>query len=780
MAGRATRGNQDLNNLRELVGSSSPLPQTDLPSLRDLLRAGIYLKEVSLTGPKQISNYDLSKELTDLLISVYRKANIQFEPGQNLQSNKAIREKIEKVWKDAVFVANNTGKGLKQKKEVLMDKMDKMFKVLYCQCSNIRSCEENNCNSDCTKQAHIDCTCPKDRKIPVIELLFIRDQRNRDRKGLMIGGKDDKESKRLEKMLKRKAEEEASLRERWEISQQEEEVNNNQFGAEDVLEDDDNNNEDVDVDPDFSLALKKKSSQNRIKLDNLARESLRGGVSVRKTAQLATALLIDLKLVSKEEAHLIVDHHKVQRARDKVMEELRDEAEKDVEESELMCIFFDGRKDKTKVIVEDEEGDEFARTQFEEHYTLTDPHKYLTHFTPDEGSGAKGVATKVVEFLSDAKQLENVKVVGGDSTSPNTGWKEGAIHHIETGKGEKVLWDICMLHTNELPLRHLMKNLGMETTGANTFSGVLGQLVKDDVHEFEVNENFEKLEFATDLRELPDYIVADLSTDQKYMYKITRMIITGHLQINILKQVVGPVNHSRWLTTACRLCRIWVSNHGLRKNSKAFTSLKKIVSFIVSVYVPMWFEVKCKPNICHGPDHVLTAVGLVEKYCSPEIKEVVHPVMQRGAWHAHTENILLNMIGSDNLSKREFAIDKIKEIRQGQEFGNSAVRDFHVPTINFAADSLFNLIDWSEEVLEPVVTCSIPTNQLDQYIQHPYPKLDIECHTQSCERAVKETTIAASKVFGFERRDGLIRATLKSRMLVSSVKSKKSLAGMLG
>ena len=49
---------------------------------------------------------DLSKELTDLLISVYRKANIQFEPGQNLSSNKAIREKIEKVWKDAVFVAN--------------------------------------------------------------------------------------------------------------------------------------------------------------------------------------------------------------------------------------------------------------------------------------------------------------------------------------------------------------------------------------------------------------------------------------------------------------------------------------------------------------------------------------------------------------------------------------------------------------------------------------------------------------------------------------------------
>ena len=105
-----------------------------------------------------------------------------------------------------------------------------------------------------------------------------------------------------------------------------------------------------------------------------------------------------------------------------------------------------------------------------------------------------------------------MKIVGGDSTSPNTGWKNGSIHHIEVEKGGKVLWDICLLHTNELPLRHLMKDQGMETSGSNPFSGELGFFVKDDVHLFEVNEGFEVLDFAEDLKEIEDEIVAELST----------------------------------------------------------------------------------------------------------------------------------------------------------------------------------------------------------------------------------------------------------------------------
>ena len=51
------------------------------------------------------------------------------------------------------------------------------------------------------------------------------------------------------------------------------------------------------------------------------------------------------------------------------------------EESGLERVFFDGRRDKTQLIIYDEDGDEFPRTECEEHFTLTDSHKYFTQVT---------------------------------------------------------------------------------------------------------------------------------------------------------------------------------------------------------------------------------------------------------------------------------------------------------------------------------------------------------------------------------------------------------------
>ena len=114
---KGTRGQQDLNNLRLLVGPSKPLPSTDLPSLRDILSAGIHLKETSLAAAKQYSVHDLSVELTDLLLSVYNKANAQFVPGQNMFTKKVITAKISRDWKAAMDIVNNKVKGIRQKKE---------------------------------------------------------------------------------------------------------------------------------------------------------------------------------------------------------------------------------------------------------------------------------------------------------------------------------------------------------------------------------------------------------------------------------------------------------------------------------------------------------------------------------------------------------------------------------------------------------------------------------------------------------------------------------------
>ena len=51
------------------------------------------------------------------------------------------------------------------------------------------------------------------------------------------------------------------------------------------------------------------------------------------------------------------------------------------------------------------------------------------HFTPDEATlGNKPVkqeAKKIYDWMKKTKSEETVKLVGGDSTNPNTGWAGG-------------------------------------------------------------------------------------------------------------------------------------------------------------------------------------------------------------------------------------------------------------------------------------------------------------------------------------------------------------------
>ena len=55
--------------------------------------------------------------------------------------------------------------------------------------------------------------------------------------------------------------------------------------------------------------------------------------------------------------------------------------------------------------------------------------------------------------------------------------------------------------------------------------------------------------------------------------------------------------------------------------------------------------------------------------------------MQRGAYHGHSENVLLTLLCSDSDEDRSFAVDKIVELRGEDRFGDTSVRDFHPPQV---------------------------------------------------------------------------------------------------
>lgn len=66
---------------------------------------------------------------------------------------------------------------------------------------------------------------------------------------------------------------------------------------------------------------------------------------------------------------------------------------------------------------------------------------------------------------------KSLMAIGGDSTNSNTGCVGGSIHWVEVKLERKLNWLVCALHTNELPLRHLITTLDGKTLPSNEWSG---------------------------------------------------------------------------------------------------------------------------------------------------------------------------------------------------------------------------------------------------------------------------------------------------------------------
>ena len=81
----------------------------------------------------------------------------------------------------------------------------------------------------------------------------------------------------------------------------------------------------------------------------------------------------------------------------------------------------------------------------------------------------------------------------------------------------------------------------------------------------------------------------------------------------------------------------------------------------MKVYVPMWFEIKAKPYADSGARYIFKALV---KQQSKKVKEIVLPGMQRNAYFAHHENILLPMLADENETIRKLAWRRLKKCRK--------------------------------------------------------------------------------------------------------------------
>ena len=343
------------------------------------------------------------------------------------------------------------------------------------------------------------------------------------------------------------------------------------------------------------------------------------------------------------------------------------------------------------------------------------------------------MADLVVEWLINHGVNETLQLIAGDSTNSNTGWKAGAMAWIEKKLGKKLHWLVCQLHTNELMLRQLITKLDGKSDSKTGFSGPIGKMLKD-VEKMKPKYNFDKIDGGPGLIELPEEVIRDLSTDQNLMYKRCVAAITGVLPRDVALRKSGKMGHSRWLTMAETCIEMWQSEHGLE--GELLERLRTLVTFIVTVYCQMWFQIKVKHSWLEGPRHVLFELSLY-RLQSHQVQEIILPTLLRSAWNSHSESILQTMICSPDREEREFAVKQILKIRGKNKLGDMKPRPRKLPKLNINAENLKDMIDWKGSK-EPVLTCHFSKEEIKACLDTPL-KVPYFClHTQGIERAIKE------------------------------------------
>lgn len=708
-----------------------------LPSFEDVIKCFLHVRyDLKCPGSgKEPTVSEICEIVSDKMCKIWKKATIPIVSRTRvIQCIQAYHDKYLKLIRHPKSKQNNSY--LLKKKEFQVN-AQKLFDISCCKCKYFENC-----------------VCEMKNKVPVKERPFLTDQRT-ERK-MYIGNVDIVETTKMEKRAERKRK--ASKFEEIQQLRVKPGVDFTALKSDTVRT---RTTEELNNHPSTSKQETKKiksKEQNRIQLNSFPQICDRYGLSDRSAAAIASAVLHDVGIISEDNTTNVIDRSKVRRARTKKRESLQN---KSIEKS-VNAIYFDGKKDKT-LIVEKRGNKQHRRTIVEEHITLIqEPGSvYIGHTTPCSSS-AKSITNSMFNFLAENNyDLDQLLALGCDGTVVNTGSKNGVISQIELRLNRPIQWLICQLHSNELPLRHLFNFLDGGTSGPRGYVGPIGKLL-------ETCHNLPVIRFEPIACDLPEVVTAELSTDQNYLYQICTAISKGECSLDLSNLSPGKLAHSRWLTTANRILRLYVASENPSSN------LQELTKFIQNVYAPTWFDIKFNPSCKHGAKNVWKTIKR-SRYLKAELKNIIDPVIQRNAYFLHPENILISMLADDRIHVRELALRRILKARTA---GHQTLRSFVIPKINFDASDYIDLIDWHATVITlPPILANLTTKEIEDLIIKDSNKMveliALPTHTQAVERCVKLVSESCLSVVGAMARDDFIKVTLKSRKEMPSFNTKK-------
>ena len=401
----------------------------------------------------------------------------------------------------------------------------------------------------------------------------------------------------------------------------------------------------------------------------------------------------------------------------------------------------------------------------------------MTHVAPINGT-AKVVSDCVCDVMDTMGATETVEVIGSDTTNTMSGTDGGAQHFIESRLSRNLFRVLCLLHTNDLPLRKLFIRLDGKTSGKDSSKEPIRRTLKI-VKSFKVKETFPAMTDGDSIPILPDEVYHDFSWDQKCLYKLLHALRSGKSYADIINMKLGGLNHSRWLTLAIRVLYLYMCYHNLSEEDT--TKLQILVHFIMTNYGPMWFTIKKRPLITDAPKHLFQQTKLLQ-LLPQKIVDIVKPTVSRSAYQAHPENLLISMLDDDDELVRRKAISIILNIMLKTPTPSTGrpVRPFRAPTLLYDADTYHDIIDWEKETLtEPPLTYSLTDDELKHIVEEPLNVPPYKSHTQSVERAIRQVSIASGLVYDIDSACGLIRYKLSSIAQYKKADTRTQLLNML-
>ena len=797
MAHKNTRKNTE----HVLFGQPCDLPTHQLPTLGDCLRLIWNLKcqEEKEIDFKISDKKDAIKQAALEISSLWEKA-IGDRKTVPLISQKAIEARLKRKYDKGIELIRT-----KNKKDVpkYEEELNSLFDICSCDCSPA-SCQDIKCRAKKCDGYHLDCQC--DIKVPKIEIQFLLDQRSTRK--MKVEGIDRKVSTMWERSEERENKE-ADKANESEQAKLEDSVRQRDAQKEFELLDEYNEqhafSESTDTDYLPKVNVVTAPSQNRTLLPKTAEACDRYLVSDRAGAAIACGVLTDYGIITDGNTTQVIGPRKIHDARHKFRME---RVKKDIEDiEEITSLYFDGKKTSTRVLKKNEKTGKWSpRHMIEDHYVLiVEPgSQYLTHVTPKSGHGIT-LAGSIYKCLDENNwKTQPIVCIGADGTNSNVGAENGAIHYLEMMLGKPLHYLICQLHGNELPFRAVFYYYDGKPSGPEHWRGPIGRRIKESVSNLVVVD-FQPIQFS-EFPSLPDDIVADLSWDQKYLYRICMALIHGTVDDDLAAIEPGPPCVSRWNTLWSRICRLYA---GTQKPS---SQLKRVVNMIVKFSAPMWFYIKIHPLIIDGPLNTFRCLQLL-KNLNAEEKRVAKKAVQRNAFFAHSDQLLLAMCADNDETIRQKAVTliqkvRINEIAQEVDSGSEesdhefvdedlilftddesdedeneninnipldrSIREVHVPKLKFQAHSYHNMINWRKELQsEPPFIARLSDNELIKILESPLQVPKWKNNTQAVERGIKLITEACTSVTGQAERDGFIRQRMHSRKLMPKFNSKK-------